>query len=165
MCKEKRAIQRMTLNGIRRRPTLPGRFQPSTISVLRLNFCVRYGNRWIPQAIITGNCIHFMPSPFFKGGRRFSVRHYSHPSRFSAQPALASGFPTLRLALFPSSSFPSFALPQLPLSIPPRSCAFRTRWTAVRFFLKVPSASCFILPSLALRFPSALRFVLPSGFA
>ena len=42
---------------IRRRPTLPGRFQPSTISVLRLNFCVRYGNRWNPQAIITGNCM------------------------------------------------------------------------------------------------------------
>ncbi len=40
--------------GIRRRPTLPGRFQPSTISVLRLNFCVRDGNRWIPQAIVTG---------------------------------------------------------------------------------------------------------------
>ena len=45
----------MSLNGIRRRPTLPGRFQPSTISVLRLNFCVRDGNRWIPQAIVTGN--------------------------------------------------------------------------------------------------------------
>ena len=61
----------MTLNEIRRRPTLPGRFQPSTISVLRLNFCVRDGtstisvlrlnfcvrdgNRWIPQAIVTGN--------------------------------------------------------------------------------------------------------------
>ena len=46
---------RMTLGEIRRRPTLPGRFQPSTISVLRLNFCVRDGNRWIPQAIVTGN--------------------------------------------------------------------------------------------------------------
>ena len=42
-------------HGIRRRPTLPGRFQPSTISVLRLNFCVRDGNRWNPQAIVTGN--------------------------------------------------------------------------------------------------------------
>ena len=46
-------------NGIRRRPTLPGRFQPSTISVWRLNFCVRYGNRWIPPAIVTGNRMHF----------------------------------------------------------------------------------------------------------
>ena len=42
---------------IRRRPTLPGRCQPSTISVLRLNFCVRYGNRWDPQAIVTGNIV------------------------------------------------------------------------------------------------------------
>ena len=48
-------FKRMTLDEIRRRPTLPGRFQPSTISVLRLNFCVRDGNRWIPQAIVTGN--------------------------------------------------------------------------------------------------------------
>ena len=58
----------MTLNEIRRRPTLPGRFQPSTISVLRLNFCVRDGNRWIPQAIVTGNQTGFgslsLP-PFF----------------------------------------------------------------------------------------------------
>ena len=27
--------------------------------MLRLNFCVRYGNRWIPQAIVTGNSIRF----------------------------------------------------------------------------------------------------------
>ena len=49
---------------IRRRPTLPGRFQPSTISVLRLNFCVRYGNRWIPQAIITGNFVWLLSTPW-----------------------------------------------------------------------------------------------------
>ena len=34
----------------------PGRFQPSTIGAEGLNFCVRYGNRWYPFAIITGNC-------------------------------------------------------------------------------------------------------------
>ena len=56
----------MTLDEIRRRPTLPGRFQPSTISVLRLNFCVRDGNRWIPQAIVTGNllCKPLLLPPF-----------------------------------------------------------------------------------------------------
>ena len=48
--------------GIRRRPTLPGRCQPSTISAERLNFCVRYGNRWDPLAITTGNCILFIVS-------------------------------------------------------------------------------------------------------
>ena len=54
--KQKREpFSRMTLVEIRRRPNLPGRFQPSTFSVLRLNFCVRDGNRWIPQAIVTGN--------------------------------------------------------------------------------------------------------------
>ena len=40
--------------GIRQRPTLPGRLQPSTIGAERLNFCVRYGNRWDPFAIVTG---------------------------------------------------------------------------------------------------------------
>ena len=53
--KKREPFKGMTLSEIRRRPTLPGRFQPSTISVLRLNFCVRDGNRWIPQAIVTGN--------------------------------------------------------------------------------------------------------------
>ena len=43
-------------NGIRRRPTLPGRVQPSTIGAEGLNFCVRNGNRWDPFAIATGNC-------------------------------------------------------------------------------------------------------------
>ena len=56
---KRETLVRMSLNGIRRRPTLPGRFQPSTISVLRLNFCVRDGNRWIPQAIVTGNQTEF----------------------------------------------------------------------------------------------------------
>ena len=44
-------------DGIRRRPILPGRVQPSTFSAEGLNFCVRYGNRWNPFAIATGNCL------------------------------------------------------------------------------------------------------------
>ena len=55
VAQKKETIHSDDLHGFRRRPTLPGRFQPSTISVLRLNFCVRDGNRWIPQAIVTGN--------------------------------------------------------------------------------------------------------------
>ena len=35
-------------------PTLPGRYQPSTIGVKRLNFCVRDGNRCVTLAIVTG---------------------------------------------------------------------------------------------------------------
>ena len=45
--------------GIRRRPTLPGRYQPSTIGARRLNFCVRDGNRWDPPAIATGKRMLF----------------------------------------------------------------------------------------------------------
>ena len=48
--------------GIRQRPILPGRFQPSTFSAERLNFCVRYGYRWFPLAIATGNCMLFSSS-------------------------------------------------------------------------------------------------------
>ena len=47
------AIELLRIIGMRRRSTLPGRYQPSTIDVLRLNFCVRNGNRWNPQAIAT----------------------------------------------------------------------------------------------------------------
>ena len=83
----------MTLDEIRRRPTLPGRFQPSTISVLRLNFCVRYGNRWIPQAIVTGNSgllSHPQSAPLrasFDSLRlRFPCLAPSKPHRFGSLP-------------------------------------------------------------------------------
>ena len=39
-------------------PILPGRFQPSTFGVCGLNYCVRYGNRWDPTAIVTGLEVH-----------------------------------------------------------------------------------------------------------
>ena len=51
----KRSISTPLSFGIRRRPTLPGRVQPSTIGAEGLNFCVRDGNRWNPFAITTGN--------------------------------------------------------------------------------------------------------------
>ena len=59
--------------GSRQLPTLPSRSQLSTISVWRLNFCVRYGYRWCPPAIVTGN---------FPSGRSPSllVRFASHSS-------------------------------------------------------------------------------------
>ena len=40
--------------GGRRQPTLPQRGRCSTIGALRLNFRVRDGNGWDPQAIVTG---------------------------------------------------------------------------------------------------------------
>ena len=45
----------MLLYGIRQRPILPGRVQPSTFGTEGLNCCVRNGNRWDPFVIATGN--------------------------------------------------------------------------------------------------------------
>ena len=59
----------LVLFGIRQRPTLPGRLQPSTIGAERLNFCVRYGNRWDPFAIVTGILLGFVQSAFRLGLR------------------------------------------------------------------------------------------------
>ena len=53
--KKAAAFKRQFLFGIRRRPTLPDRYQSSTIGTEGLNFCVRYGNRWNPFVIATGN--------------------------------------------------------------------------------------------------------------
>ena len=39
-------------------PSLPGGLPPSTIGVRRLNFCVRYGYRCIPSAIVTTYLIY-----------------------------------------------------------------------------------------------------------
>ena len=39
----------------RQLPILPGRLQPSTFGVYVLNYCVRYGYRWVHIAIITGS--------------------------------------------------------------------------------------------------------------
>ena len=62
--------------GMRQRPTLPGRLQPSTIGVLRLNFCVRNGNRWNPQAITTASGERCLPlSHFVRFGYKLKVLH------------------------------------------------------------------------------------------
>ena len=65
--------------GIRQRPTLPGRLQPSTIGAERLNFCVRYGNRWIPFAIVTGMPIKGLRSP---RSSWFPLRHFITEASF-----------------------------------------------------------------------------------
>ena len=53
----KKGSQTASLKGIRQRPILPGRVQPSTFGTGELNFCVRYGNRWDLSVITTGNCL------------------------------------------------------------------------------------------------------------
>ena len=80
--------------GIRRRPTLPGRVQPSTIGAEGLNFCVRYGNRWDPFAIATGNCS-------VCGGRgRCAFAHSSYLPKVPFLPLWESSSP-LKLSLLP----------------------------------------------------------------
>ena len=69
----------LSCHGIRQRPTLPGRLQPSTIGAERLNFCVRYGNRWIPFAIVTGNRIGFFAYPENRTSRLLTSRITSFP--------------------------------------------------------------------------------------
>ena len=87
------AIELLRNNGIRRRPTLPGRFQPSTIGAERLNFCVRYGNRWFPLAIVTGkftlarlqNCTVLTQLTFFRSSYRpISIGKLPHCCAFTA---------------------------------------------------------------------------------
>ena len=80
--------------GIRQRPTLPGRLQPSTIGAERLNFCVRDGNRWIPFAIVTGMLLK--GSTFFRALRASLSIRASYPENCTtfhsniSQPALIS---------------------------------------------------------------------------
>ena len=49
----KLSLDRLAKSFVWQLPTLPGRFQPSTIGVKRLNLCVRYGYRCLPLAIVT----------------------------------------------------------------------------------------------------------------
>ena len=73
--------------GSRQLPTLPGRSQPSTISVWRLNFCVRYGYRWFPPAIVTGNFLaSASPSSPSLSPLTLSLSRSLRPSGFAPLP-------------------------------------------------------------------------------
>ena len=107
-CKRKKPdFCRASFSGFRQRPTLPGRLQPSTIGAERLNFCVRYGNRWIPFAIVTGilcrafGLVRFRSlfAHFFGGGRGASR------TLKTAHPVLQhlATFPSRFVGLFPQS--------------------------------------------------------------
>ena len=76
------AIELLRNIGIRRRPTLPDRYQSSTIGTEGLNFCVRYGNRCDPFVITTGN------GELIQAG---SLRRPFLPLRLPACPALSQG--------------------------------------------------------------------------
>lgn len=142
-------------NGIRQRPTLPGRLQPSTISAWRLNFCVRYGNRWDPPAIATGKRMSFsgdafedwaglglLPSPF--GG----LCPWRRPFRLSA----------FRLSRAPSGTPPRLPHASLsvdnpasvlrsPLRRPPACCpSAASRGCALASVVCIPDASIERIP-------------------
>ena len=85
----------MLLYGIRQRPILPGRVQPSTFGTEGLNCCVRNGNRWNPFVIATGN------GELFTSPGAFASR-LSHCSTFSL-PCQALAF---ALALCSAGAFP-----------------------------------------------------------
>ena len=73
--------------GSRQLPTLPSRSQLSTISVWRLNFCVRYGYRWFPPAIVTGNFLASLsPSSPSLSSLALSLSRSLRPSGFAQLP-------------------------------------------------------------------------------
>ena len=154
---------RMTLNEIRRRPTLPGRFQPSTISVLRLNFCVRDGNRWIPQAIVTGkeqgSCLLLPPSLFP------SVRPSNGlPTSFSrvSAPGFAPSKPHRDALAFASALSLCFLRPdhgRSPLRFALTSFALSLSLPRSRFH--VPASASISLSRVSGRFRSQLPAPLP----
>ena len=84
----------MLLYGIRQRPILPGRVQPSTFGTEGLNYCVRNGNRWNPFVIATGNGELFT-SPVASASRLSHCSTFSLPCQalaFAPAPSSAGAF-------------------------------------------------------------------------
>ena len=95
----------MFLFGIRQRPTLPGRLQPSTIGAERLNFCVRYGNRWDPFAIVTGMPMKGLCSPlssWFPLRLFITAASFLETSRTLSRFSVIYAYPENRTSRFPS---------------------------------------------------------------
>ena len=97
--------------GSRQLPTLPSRSQLSTISVWRLNFCVRYGYRWCPPAIVTGN----FPQGSFSLAPPFPAPSKLHSNRVDPQTFTLPNLPSLPFALSAASAL---SLPPLPSPSP-----------------------------------------------
>ena len=97
--------------GSRQLPTLPSRSQLSTISVWRLNFCVRYGYRWCPPAIVTGN---------FSAGKLLSRSPLPAPSKLHSNRVDPQTFtlPNLPSLPFALSTASALSLPPLPSPSP-----------------------------------------------
>ena len=91
---------------MRRLLILPSRPRPSTFSAIELNFCVRNGNRWILNAIVTAmvyfrrispslislgiiHIFHIYHTPFFNRRQIFSQQIYNCIELFLVLNALA----------------------------------------------------------------------------
>ena len=59
---------------VRRCPTLPGVYTPSTIGAGELNFRVRNGNGWVPAAIATGQISFSTGYQLLRISRAFGVK-------------------------------------------------------------------------------------------
>ena len=86
--------------------------------MLRLNFCVRDGNRWVPQAIVTGNlrCKRLLLPPFCF--RRFGRRMASRLPQFGValgfgtlMPCTRANLDAIAAAFLAMSVRPSYGLP------------------------------------------------------
>ena len=161
---------RVLLYGIRQRPILPGRVQPSTFGTEGLNFCVRDGNRWDPFVIATGNCELVKWSiGCFRGLPRLSallpfVRFASF--RFRSSGFLPARFlsSALRLSSVPLPFLTTVALYHafLPLSSFFRRSPVLFRRFLCLFFCTLTTAQLLLIQSQTF-FPISL-FVLLFGF-
>ena len=159
ICTRKEPILLDELYWIRRRPTLPGRFQPSTISVLRLNFCVRDGNRWIPQAIVTGNsqCEYLLLPPFWYRRFGYLPPDFLAPSRlqlFSAPSKPHRLELRFRLTMTSTSSARNFFL----------LLSFTNHWLRFQFQQSLFRSACTLTFRFAPRFPTPYC-LLPNPFS
>ena len=138
---------------IRRRSTLPGRYQPSTLDAKRLNCCVRNGNRWDPLAIVTGNGMRFKRSRGKRGEYGESVEDMGSRWGSAPNPAGGSGVPIMSrtavrsvwkptCAIFDSSTGGKWLRSPRP---PPGDDPLDPAWGGVRLF------SCKLLPGAARR--------------
>ena len=116
--------------------------------MLRLNFCVRDGNRWIPQAIVTGNV-----SGSSVHSRFPSLRSLPLPLRFRS----ASGFRFLRSALHSLASAPS-----KPHRIDLESSSVPLRFSAPAFALA--SSLRFLLSQQCLALDQALDRLVSASY-
>ena len=122
---------RLTLN--RRRPTLPGPCEPSTIGAERLNFSVRNGKRCFPLAKATGNLREIPAAPQNRTAHHMgnSRRQLVNKNRQALEPLVPVSFARYRTSRSGLSTWwstrgltPSMGMGELILRLASRLDAF-----------------------------------------